>query len=71
MGADGQAAILPGIHAAVGSARTDGKAVMAGIHPPLRPTFLLDFSKHIFGYKQFLWAARSKVGSHLLCKCYT
>lgn len=54
-----------------GSASAHGRAVMAGIHLSPRLTFLLDFSERISGYKQFLWAARSEVGSHLLCKCYT
>ena len=70
-GAGGQTAVLPGTRAAAGSASADGRAVTAGMHPPPRMTFPLDFSEHIFGYKQFLWAARSEVGSHLLCKCYT
>lgn len=70
-GAGGQAAVLPGTRAAAGSAGADGRVVTAGIHPPPCLTFPLDFSERIFGYKQFLWAARSEAGSHLLCKCYT
>lgn len=53
------------------SASADGRAVTAGIRPPPRLTFPLDSSEHIFGSKQFLWAARSEVGSHLLCRRYT
>lgn len=45
-------------------------AVTPGFCSPLSTTLLLDFPGHIFGYKQLLWAARSEVGSHLLCKCY-
>lgn len=70
-GAGGQAAVLPGTRAAAESASTDRRAVMVGVRLPPCLTFPLDFSEHIFGYKQFLRAARSEVGSHLLCKCYT
>lgn len=70
-GAGGQTPVLPRMCAELGNASAHGRAVMAGIHLSPRPTFLLDFSEHISGYKQFLWAARSEVGSHLLCKCYT
>lgn len=70
-GADGQTPVLPRTCVEVGSASAHGRVVTAGIHLSPCLTFLLDFSEHISGYKQFLWAARSEVGSHLLCKCYT
>ena len=71
VGTDGQAAVLPGTRRAAGRASPDGRTVTAGIRSPPRLTFPLDSSERIFGYKRFLWAARSEVGSHLLCRCYT